>query len=93
MVTWGLEATKMTAEERERYLQGVRWECEQGHASRVECMDGFIRRRYDLRTMKSGVEIRWRDIPAWISDHFRRAVARLRRMWNIYVLRRKNPYW
>lgn len=87
------KSPRMSEEERARYLEGVQWEIDQGHAHQVKCIDGVINRRLDIKTMKQSIEIDWRAIPAWVGDLFRAMASDVRKFWNRHVLRRKNPYW
>lgn len=92
MTTWGPKAASMTQEERDRYMRGVEWEVEHGHASRVECIDGVVIRGFNTKTMRRTLEIHWSQIPARIGDEVRRLKSAARRVWNRRVLGLKNPY-
>lgn len=94
MVTWGPKAANMSQPERDRYMQGVMWEIEQGHSHEVKCVDGFVWRKFNLRKMRWELHLRGlRYVPAIIGDALRAMAADLRKFRTKYILRRKNPYW
>lgn len=77
------------AEERAKALLSWEWATERGHCCRQEVIDPLIHWTFSTKTMRRGIRIHWRSIPAWVCDRLREAAMRWR-VWRDRDL--PNPY-
>lgn len=77
----------ISPEERARAMLEMDWAMENGHSYRTECIDPPIGWRYNVKTMRRTLKVRWSRLLPWVGDRFREAAMRWR-------IRRggQNPY-
>lgn len=90
--TWAPGTETLTYEERAKATMAFNWAAD-NYSYRVTNIDGPPwGYRLDLETMKRTFRVRWRRVPSWFGDQFRRSVNKLRVYWGTKVLKRTNPY-
>lgn len=88
---WSVGAETLTHEQRAKHLLAFDWEIENNRHYNVSAIDPIIRRRWNVTTNKTWIEVRWADIPGWIGDRLRSLMLRLRVVFD-RVRGKRNPY-
>lgn len=88
--TW--RKNDLSYEERAREYLAVVWEMDNSYSTPVRCWDPIICRRFDARTLKSTVEINWRNLPDRMLDWRDSQLMFIKRLVDRKILKKTNPY-